>query len=203
MSNMRQVYLGFQFYADEFHENFPWPWIWYDYLGDRLGKTKEFSSVGLPRHRALECPAEEKVWWPGFPRDVTMYEHDWIRCSYMMNFNIGGYAYTPTQPGTKGHTRKGFYGPTINVGGRSEAPIVIDCSVTTNIWGLDYPLFGWGLNTPSTVQANWDKYIAHMFRHPNLTANMLYLDGHVAPLRSTLHGGPPTYVVIFEGDEPP
>src|SRR5688572_32090267 len=51
MSNLRQVYLGFSMYAHDFKENFPYPYLWYDYLGDRLGKPERVG-VGGP-HRGV------------------------------------------------------------------------------------------------------------------------------------------------------
>jgi prepilin-type processing-associated H-X9-DG protein/prepilin-type N-terminal cleavage/methylation domain-containing protein len=201
MSNLRQIHLAFALYANEFKENFPWPQYWHDYLGDRLGRPESASALtGLPRRPILKCPAEARSRVVGFDDpslpDHTDYENEYIRNSYSMNWNIGRYSSTPAD----GKTRKGFYGPTINPGGLAEAPYVTDAQLWGEGWGT--PVFAWGINDPLELQTNWNIYYDHMFRHPNLTINMLYLDGHVGILRSVLHGGPPTYMPIFSGDGP-
>src|SRR5436190_12588256 len=87
MSNLRQIHMGFAFYAHEYKERFPWPMNWYDYLGDRLGKSGHTSSVGLPIHGILNCPAEERVSFPGFLAPVTMFEHPYMRSSYSIHWS--------------------------------------------------------------------------------------------------------------------
>src|SRR5690349_100063 len=88
-SNLRQVHLGFAFYAHEYKERFPWPLFWYDYLGDRLGKASETSTQGLPIRKVLRCPAEPRAMFPGYDAAYTMFDHPAIRCSYMINWSIG------------------------------------------------------------------------------------------------------------------
>jgi prepilin-type N-terminal cleavage/methylation domain-containing protein/prepilin-type processing-associated H-X9-DG protein len=201
MSNLRQVYLGFSSYAHDFKEHFPFPLSYHDYLGDRLGRPERTSVPGGPHRRVLSCPSEKKLVNPNYLEPVTMYEHPYIRTSYMINWNIGGYAYTPGH--APGRTRKAFFDPTINVGGRSEAPFMADCSVLTTGWWGDYLHFEWNMNNPTWIAQYWNQFYSHAFRHPNLTANMLYMDGHVGSIRSVLHGGPNFYKTIFEGDVPP
>jgi prepilin-type N-terminal cleavage/methylation domain-containing protein/prepilin-type processing-associated H-X9-DG protein len=201
MSNLRQIYFGFYNYANDFKGSWPWPHYWYDYLGDRLGKPESTSLLGLPRRPILRCPSEEQSRVSGFDPpsvpDHTNYENDYVRCSYMMNWNIGRYNDTPAD----GPTRHGFFGPTINPGGASEAPIVTDGSLLGYSTGT--PVFAWELNTPGTLQAGWIPYYVHQFRHPTYALNMLYLDGHVSTSRCILFGGPTdSFIPIYEGIGP-
>ena len=67
----------------------------------------------------------------------------------------------------------------------------------------DPPPDGWTIDDLMDLQINWNKYYGHMFRHPNQSINMLYLDGHVEPgHRSALHGGGPTFISIFPAVDP-
>ena len=53
-----------------------------------------------------------------------------------------------------------------------------------------FPMFGWGINNAAWVSTPtiWDPYFAAVYRHPNLTANMLYLDGHVGSVGTPMSG---------------
>jgi prepilin-type N-terminal cleavage/methylation domain-containing protein/prepilin-type processing-associated H-X9-DG protein len=202
MSNLRQIHLGFHFYASDFKQSFPWPDRWYDYLGDRLGKPAEFAqTTGLPRRRILECPAEVRSRVEGFdPPTVplhTDYENDYVRSSYAMNWSIGRYSYTPADGGT----RKSFFGPTTNTGGVVEASYITDAQMWG--WPSSAPVYAWGIDDLMELQTNWTRYYGHMFRHPNLSINMLYLDGHVEPSHhSALHGGGPTFISLYPAVNP-
>jgi prepilin-type processing-associated H-X9-DG protein len=71
--------------------------------------------------------------------------------------------------------------------------------------GWEIPVFGSEMNNawpPSWLEVNWATYGSHAFRHPNLTANILYLDGHVDGVRPIFKGGPRFYEHIFPGDQP-
>src|SRR5262249_42002359 len=110
------------------------------------------------------------------------------------NWSIDQYNYNPNYPYAGAQPRKDFAGRVDTPGGIAAAPFVMDAQV--NAYAGDYPMFAWGLNDPVGIAANWDPYYIHMFRHHGTTANMLYLDGHVAPIKSILDGTP-TYTPIY------
>jgi len=198
-NNLRQLFLAFALYADDYDSAFPWTQMWFDYLGNNgyLGSRDstvypDSYSPNGPRWQLLKCPADRpfrSTFYGGFAR--TEYGNN--RCSYMWNFSICTWGYTPTYPFPNTPPRKGFgWRPVDCPGGLAAATFVMDCQVN------DYPHFTPGYNSAAVMAnaSNWDNYYAKAFRHPGTTANMLYLDGHVAPMRSALQGGLP-YVDIW------
>jgi prepilin-type processing-associated H-X9-DG protein/prepilin-type N-terminal cleavage/methylation domain-containing protein len=207
MSNLKQVYNGFAFYAHDYQSAYPWTLFWFDYLGSGgyLGgqDPNRYPNAPLPngpRWPTLRCPAEEPSRTPNWPAGITLTEYENNRCSYMWNFSICQYNYNPGM----GPCRKGFatgrmdnYGgtpasPVYLGGGTAEAPFVMDCQV--NAYGGDYPQFGFiTFNDPAWIAAMgyWDPWWSHIYRHPGQTANMLYLDGHVTSVNNPFQGGRP------------
>jgi prepilin-type processing-associated H-X9-DG protein/prepilin-type N-terminal cleavage/methylation domain-containing protein len=208
-TNLRTIYQAFALYAHDFKGAYPWTLYWFDYLGTNgyLGAKDPdtYPDTGLPagpRWRVLSCPSEDRSRTPSWPAGLSLTEYENNRCSYMWNFSISQYNYTPNYPYAGASCRKGFatghivnYGgppwaPVYLYGGAVEAPFVMDCQV--NAYGGDYPMFGFlSFNDPVTVASVWDPWYKHIYRHPGRTANMLYLDGHVEPVRCPLDGGRP------------
>jgi len=192
-NNLRQIYLGFALYADDHKSAYPWTRNWFEYLGDnRYLGPRDSTTFGtdiphynVPRYTILKCPAEPRGRAPSWPAGITLTEYENNRSSYHWNYSISHWHYYPWD----GPNRKGFGGPTDNPGGPGEATFIMDCSI--NAYSGDYPHFEWNMNNATWVANNWDSYIYKAFRHPGLTANMLYLDGHVATVRSAMHGGQP------------
>src|SRR5688572_20665852 len=190
-SNLRQVHSAFAMYANEFKGHFPFPMYYQDFLGERLGPVAYNDPItGLPHWRVLECPAEEPRMvydWESQPAYnqyyLTMSDHPRVRTAFNINWSVGGYAYYHGY-GTAS-TRNGFYGPTINKGGVAGAHFLMDGHLQGHGWHIPY--FEW--NIDYAINAYWDTGVtySHAFRHPNYTANMLYLDGHVAPIQSRKH----------------
>jgi prepilin-type N-terminal cleavage/methylation domain-containing protein/prepilin-type processing-associated H-X9-DG protein len=208
-NNLRQIFLAFSLYADDYGGAYPWTLYWFDYLGnngylggrDRVSVPDSLAPNG-PRWSILKCPAEPRGRTPSWPPGISLTEYENNRCGYHWNFSISQYNYlAPTATATNspyGPCRKGWGGPVDNPGGPGEATFIMDSQV--NAYGGDYPMFEWNQNNPAFIASNWDVYFAHMYRHPGLTANMLYLDGHVGTVRSALQGGKP-FVWIY--NDPP
>jgi len=201
-NNLRQIYLAFSLYADDYGSAYPWTLFWYDYLGNNgyLGGrdsvvVPDSLSPNGPRWPVLKCPAERRARVPSWPIGISLTEYENNRSSYHWNYSISYSYYLPgTCAGVCGPCRKGFGGPVDNPGGLAEATFVMDCQV--NAYGWDYPMFGSSLNDSLFVANTWDTYTSKAFRHPGLTGNMLYLDGHVGTVKSALHGGKP-YVELY------
>src|ERR1043166_8197595 len=87
-SNLRQIYLSFSLYADDYGGAFPWTSFWHDQLGNYLCKPEGYNALGYPKRPIVKCPAESRALGPGFPEPRTMYETDYQRCSYAMNGSI-------------------------------------------------------------------------------------------------------------------
>src|SRR5687768_7382503 len=103
-SNLRQIYLGFATYGEDFR-SYPWTSFWGDVLGNYLGSPERYNAVNLPQRPVLKCPAETPVLGPGYPEPRTMYNTDWPRCSYAMNWYVNEYNYGPPDK-----PRRGFPG---------------------------------------------------------------------------------------------
>jgi len=190
-NNLRQIHLAFTLYADDYNSAYPWSGEWFDYLGNNGylggrdgGAVPDSTSPAGPRWSVLRCSAERRSRLSSWPAGITLTSYENVRCSYMMNWNINRYNYTPAD----GRCRKGFGGPIDHPGGLADAPFVTD----TQVWGYgnnsSAKVFAWTLNEPSTVAAEWDIYYGVIYRHSGTRANMLYLDGHVGMIRSILQG---------------
>jgi prepilin-type N-terminal cleavage/methylation domain-containing protein/prepilin-type processing-associated H-X9-DG protein len=190
-SNLRQIYIGFATYADDYNGAFPWPYYWQDQLGDYLGKPEGYTSIG-PKRPIVKCPAENRGLLSGYPEPMTDYELTYSRCSYAMNYYVSHSNYYPSyctpavcQP------RKGFPGRPDNPGGIAEAPLIMDAYLWS--WGEGLLFFFTEVDDPAFYYYRG----AHAFRHPGETANVLYLDGHVGSVRHFIYTGKLNRVVIF------
>jgi prepilin-type N-terminal cleavage/methylation domain-containing protein/prepilin-type processing-associated H-X9-DG protein len=190
-SNVHQVYLGFATYAGENRGAFPWTAFWGDQLGDHLGNSEGTSAVGWPKRPVLKCPGESRVLGPGYPEPRTMYETDWPRCSYAMNWYVDQYNYFPAW----GPARKDFPGRADNPGGIAAAPLIMDAYIWS--WGENLLYF----HSEIDDAAFYDPRGKHAFRHPGESANVLYLDGHAGATQHYLQTGNLNRVAIF--NDPP
>ena len=196
VNNLRQIYLGFATYADDYAGAFAWTSLWGDQLGNYLSKPSGFNALGYPLRPVLRCPAENRILGPGYPEPLTNYETTYSRCSYAMNWYVNHYSYSigscgppPCPP------RKNFPGRPDNAGGVAEAPFIMDAYVYS--WGEALLYFHSETDDPSFYTPRG----AHAFRHPGGNANVLYLDGHVGTARHFLFTGKLNRVAIFL--EPP
>src|SRR6185295_11395824 len=95
-NNLRQIYLAFALYADDFNSSFPWSNKWYDYLGSYQGGVESTTAFG-PRRSVQKCPAERPTRTSSYPAGmtVTMYDNFSQRSSYMMNMDVNWYSFRP------------------------------------------------------------------------------------------------------------
>jgi prepilin-type processing-associated H-X9-DG protein/prepilin-type N-terminal cleavage/methylation domain-containing protein len=202
-NNLRQIFLAFNLYADDYGSAYPWSGEWFDYLGNNgyLGSRDGLAVASSafpsgPRWSVLKCTAEKRSRLSTWPVGVTLTSYENVRSSYMMNWNVNRYNYTPAD----GPCRKGFGGPIDTPGGPAEAPFVTD----TQVWGFgpasSAKVFAWGMNDPSVIAGGWDTYYGVVYRHSGTRANMLYLDGHVGTLRSILESNDQLFVPIYNTD---
>lgn len=213
MNNLRQIHLGFSMYATDWNDFIP-PVAscnsgngpWFSYLGRAgyLGSAEPWPTwTFVPRWKTMRCPSDGK---PGQSPIQTSY-YDYISGasalppnpagglggSYALNWYVSHYNHAYG-------FRKGFFtGP--DDGNRANSPFVTDCRDMGPGWCapyfLDYPVSAWNYVT------GYDGGY-HTFRHSGRTANMLYMDGHVAPVRHVLHGGAysDTFKVLWSNPPP-
>jgi len=197
-NNLRQIYLGFALYADDYGGAFPWTAFWHDQLGNYLCRPEGNSAVGYPKRPIVKCPAESRVMGPGgYPEPRTMYETDWQRCSYGMNWHVNRSSYYPSAcapPPCIAQPRKGFPGTPDNPGGLAEAPFVMDSYIWS--WGESLLFFYNEIDDPTFYYPRG----AHAFRHPGGRANILYLDGHVGSAQHFIYTGKLNAVAIFANE---
>ena len=193
-NNLRQIYLGFANYADDYGGAFPWTLMWHDQLGDYLGKPEGYSALGLPKRPIVKCPVESRVLGPGgYPEPRTMYETE-QRCSYALNWYVNQFNYYPSYcapPPCVAPPRKGFPGIPYNPGGLAEAPFIMDSYIWS--WPENLLYFFSEIDDPTFYFPRG----AHAFRHPGGNANILCLDGHVGTARHFIYTGKPNRVEIF------
>src|ERR1043166_8993639 len=67
-NNLKQIYLAFSLYADDYGSAYPWTLYWFDYLGkngylgsrDSVYVPDSLAPTG-PRWHILKCPAEPQI----------------------------------------------------------------------------------------------------------------------------------------------
>jgi prepilin-type processing-associated H-X9-DG protein/prepilin-type N-terminal cleavage/methylation domain-containing protein len=216
MNNLRQIHLGFSLYATDWDDFIPpvgnqnaGNGPWFSYLGRAgyLGSPEPWPTWSFSqRWKVMRCPAEGR---PGqSPVQTPYYEYisgasalppnpaGGLGGSYSMNWYVSHYNYAYG-------FRKGFFaGPDDR--NRANSPFVTDCQDFGDGWVNPYffdinsgPLWNYICGT-----GNCGYY--HAFRHSGRTANMLYMDGHVALVRHILHGGASsdTFKVLWANPPP-
>jgi prepilin-type N-terminal cleavage/methylation domain-containing protein/prepilin-type processing-associated H-X9-DG protein len=177
-SNLRQQYLGgFVQYAQDFKDYIPPNGTGMGNFNSILGGCGYFGGAqyagphatdwawaNYPRYAVFGCPDEKPVDFSGSGYGVsTNFDNEFVRCSYGLNWSIAQYYY--------GTPRKGFSNP------RNVTPangtFVMDGRALSLGW--DFAHFVWDVDGGTLSYNGWN----HGFRHPNNTANMLFMDGHI------------------------
>jgi prepilin-type N-terminal cleavage/methylation domain-containing protein/prepilin-type processing-associated H-X9-DG protein len=196
-SNLKQMWLGFDAYAMDNSDCIPpsfvpggsgRDWAWHM----KIGETRAFGSPmsytgtqpnnpclslsGIRSWPIFECPAEPR----SEAADMcgsTYWLNDRCRGSYAMNISFC------TNNGAR-RVRAGWSkGPQAApwTGKFGQAGIVMDCQ-DFGLGGIDFHFNGW-VDYPDPTYPLAKGYFWHAFRHPRSSANMLYWDGHVEPVR--------------------
>jgi prepilin-type processing-associated H-X9-DG protein/prepilin-type N-terminal cleavage/methylation domain-containing protein len=209
MGNLRQLYVAFASYASDNNGHLPPHWqpsIWlyyWQFLGNSYlgsGQTYLNAANGV-RYPILQCPAEKGAVCPGNTATIRMYDHPWVPTSYAMNVAIPGTPWPWTSPPyptavfgeyTSDATLAGS-APPYQVFSVAEVSFMMDCHVWQ--WGWDVPTFQAHVDDSTWWDTFWQYHYA--FRHPGNRANVLYYDGHVASVPSSLQTGKPVWTYKY------
>ena len=177
-NNLKQMYLGgFVQYAQDFRDYIPANSTGTSNFNTILGGCGYFGGpqyagphatdwawANYPRYSVFGCPDEKGVDFTASGYGVsTNFDNEFIRSSYSMNWSVSQYYY--------GTPRKGFSSP--RGCQPSDGTLVVDHRAA--VFGWDFVYFEWGIDGGTITYGGWN----YGFRHPNNTANMLYMDGHV------------------------
>ena len=195
-ANLKQQYLAFSFYAQDFEDAIPKTWHWHEFLGGQgyLGGghvwgphiTKGTYNFTRTRWPVFECPGEKPGVIPtgdpsynGVP--TTSYDNEFICASYAINWSIGQYNYHGFR---RGWMRPGNCNP-------ADATLVTDAGRLGYGWVFNF--FEWNIDGASQPY-NW---VEPGYRHPGDTKNMLYMAGNVEPVEHYFETGTHLFVWIW------
>jgi prepilin-type N-terminal cleavage/methylation domain-containing protein/prepilin-type processing-associated H-X9-DG protein len=192
-SNLRQIYYGFVYYANDFGGYIPASgggsdnWHYHlgpkGYFGRSVPSRPGSASLLGNTWRILQCPSEYSL--AQFSPFESCYTDEYIQTSYAINW---AFSYYP-----RNIPRKAF--------GRSapgceltKLPVVMDCPAWNVGWAV--AAFEWHVDDGYW---NWDPM--YPYRHPGRTANIVYMDGHVGEARSFYAGqGPRIFWAVYDTD---
>jgi len=213
MNNLRQIFLGFVIYADNYSDYIPsatiqgadWKFklgetgVWGNYVSYRGVDVTGTTPQTLRSWKVLECPSER-----GDPQigGYSYFKHSGHRSSYQLNFSIGQWQYGRARKGWSRGPQHYFsancsYCP--NDGDHtlppSDAGLVMDCdSWGGPFWTQDF--FHWRVDEDQID-------VWYRFRH-NRGANMLFWDGHVEKVKHMTQSGKCVYHYLYQYlDMPP
>jgi prepilin-type processing-associated H-X9-DG protein len=222
MSNLRQIYNGFALYASDNDDKIPPIGTPYNYLygtrgqcwfhwlgkgGKYFGSTQNFIGKlqGFPldntRWSVFRCPGEPGSRRPEGQKGYAYFDNEMVATSYVMNWSVSWYCYylgyCPCYTGASCDPypfRRGFsLGP--QDGRPAEAPFVMDCQDMG--WGWAQPYMAWDVD----IDTSYDFYWEYAFRHGG-KANMLFMDGHVEPIRHHKDTGRSIWKALWDGPPP-
>jgi prepilin-type N-terminal cleavage/methylation domain-containing protein/prepilin-type processing-associated H-X9-DG protein len=208
-SNLRQVYIGFVMYANEFKDRIPPVGNsatdghgWARYLGYRgyWGKPDLLVPSGYVQERwpVLRCPSEPgtaNCGGPGY-NDLTYYDYRYYGNSYAMNWSVSNYNYDVGYMSNNPFRLGLFKGPETGAyplpKDRSDAPLVMDCEDFGS--GVVLGFFHYSIDDPLAwvYYQGWTGYY-YAFRHVGTRANVLYMDGHIEARKHKKDVADPNY----------
>ena len=217
MSNLRQIYLSFALYANDWNDTVAGgnagvgvpDYCWWQTLGNSKLLGSVDTSTGISRWKVLQCPSEKAPsTYSGVttsPYTTTYYDATWCGCSYAINYSVAaagithrvGFSKAPTGPGTIN-----WYGGLV-ASSRESAPFLMDCH---DVGSAGFPQdFSDTLDDPLYWRGGWaspqDGYY-YAFRHSGRRANLTYMDGHVSSIRAAYYGGITNFYQLFENAPP-
>ena len=192
-NNQKQIYLGFQTYADTYDDYVPsaaqaWrQWCWkLAETGawsrpDTLYTTYRDNNAAITNSKSwsiLSCPAEKPS---ARINNHTYFDITYDRLSYVLTICINNRAY--------GYPRKCWSkGPQDHLYRPGNTHLVMDCFDRGGGWQIMQ--FDWEIDV-ATATALW------AFRHPGNQANMLYWDGHAGGVKHYTRSGERIYQNLF------
>jgi prepilin-type N-terminal cleavage/methylation domain-containing protein len=193
-NNLKQVYLGFCYYASETNDCIPKDPNWHDDLGVRgyFGPgtmwgpyITNWGWCRKVRWPVFQCPAQKRLVIPtadpnynGTP--TTNYDNEFVACSYFINWTVSQYFY--------GYNRRGWSQPKCPA---AEATLVADAGHYVFGWAMNY--FEWNIDTTQPYSC-WNQG----FYHPSQTTNMLYMGGQVKASQHYSKTGKRLYVEMWK-----
>jgi len=195
-ATLRQVYLGFNFYASDNNDCFPMDWHWHENLagggyfgaGSTWGPwiTKGTYNFSRVRYPVFQCPAETPsviptTDWSYNGTPTTNYDNEFTCNSYAINWSISQYSYWSW--------RRGWSNP--KSARPADATLVMDAGHLGYGWVFNY--FEWNIDGAAQPYNWYDQG----FIHPLNTSNMIYMSGLIEAVQHYFKTGTPLFVWIF------
>ncbi len=197
LTSERQMYGVFNQYA--YDNKFAIPYMSYywhtlaqgQYIAER-GQTYTGAANGL-RYRMFKCASDDGAICAGDPAQATkpMFDNPWLPSGYAMNMTMNWGTWNVGSPNNKSRLGERSidcrpnWGNSLYVKSVSELTFMMDAP--TWIWGWDQAWYTW--NVDNAAQLDGSNKFRYSFRHPNETANVLYMDGHAAGSQHALYTG--------------
>jgi prepilin-type N-terminal cleavage/methylation domain-containing protein/prepilin-type processing-associated H-X9-DG protein len=204
LNNLRQVYIAFASYANDYDGAIAGDVMYGDYyfkaLGSYLGSSEAHPNAGpaamAVRYPVLRCPADRGYnygggtapFWPD-NKPITMYDNPWLATSYaknmMMNYGAIGRSST-AKFGMNTEDGEGVFGLDEKYRAQGAADLAFIMDGRPWDWGWSVDFFDYHVDT----QYGLDTYAWETaFRHPGQRANILYFDGHIGSVQHCLKTG--------------
>ncbi len=197
LTSERQMYGAFNQYAYDNKQAIPNINYYWQVLGSGqyIGEGAWYAgAANTMRYKMFKCAGDEGAVSHNDPSGLAkpMFDHPWLPTSYAMNtatvwasaWNSG--PVTKSVFGERTVDCRNTWGTFYKVNNISELSFMMDSP--TWAWGWDQPLFNQYMDNPSALDSGPNK-TRYSFRHPNGTANVLYMDGHAASTQHALNTG--------------